>query len=256
MTWEQVTGGKTMQSVHTLRSKTFVCALALATAIGASTAAIAAPITYSATVGHRSASATFDVSGTNLIVTLINDSNDDVLVPVDVLTAVFFDVNGASLALTPVSAVLKAGSSVLFGTTDPGNVVGGEWAYRGDLDPAGTPNRAYGISSVGLGLFGPGDLFPGTNLQGPASPDGLQYGITSLGDNPATGNTPVTGTNALIQNAVVFTLAGLPDSFDPSTRIENVIWQYGTDLSEPRIPEPATLGIFAVGALLLRRRCR
>src|SRR6185503_11805094 len=99
--------------------------------------------------------------------------------------------------------------------------------------------------------------FPGSNLQGPASPNGLQYGITSAGDNTATGNTPVTGTNALIQNSVVFTLSGLPPGFNPATSISNVEFQYGTDLSEPHfpgVPEPATLVLMAGGALLMGRR--
>src|SRR5262249_38071850 len=146
-----------------------------------------------------------------------NTSDGDVLMPVDVLTAVFFDVSGPALSLTPTSAVLNGGSTVFFGTTDPGNVVGGEWAYKGGLvgEPAGDH---YGISSTGINLFGPGDRFPGNNLQGPDSPDGLQYGITSAGDNPATGNSPVTGDNALIQNSVVFHLSGLPAGFDPSTQ--------------------------------------
>lgn len=213
----------------------------------------AAPITFTATVGSRSASSTFEVAGNDLVVTLTNTSPSDALFPVDILTAVFWDVTGPAINLTPVSAVLNTGSVVHFGGTDPGGVVGGEWAYSGVLvgEPAGND---YGISSVGLGLFGPGDLFPGNNLQGPESPDGLQYGITTAGDNVATGNTPVTGANALIQNSVVLRLSGLPDGFDPATRIGNVIWQYGTDLSDPRIPEPTSLALLALGSLLAIRR--
>lgn len=86
----------------------------------------AAPITFSATVGSRSASATFDTSGTDLIVTVSNTATGDVLVPVDVLTAVFFNVAGGPLSLTRTSAVVDGGSVLHFGVTDPGNVVGGE----------------------------------------------------------------------------------------------------------------------------------
>jgi len=216
----------------------------------------AAPISFTAASGDRAASATFEASGNDLVVTLTNVSTVDVLIPIDVLTALFFDVDASpSLALSPTSAVLGSGSSVLFGGTDPGDVVGGEWAYVGGL--VGAPGgREYGISSTGLGLFGPDDRFPGSNLQGPDAPDGVQYGLTSAGDNPLTGNTPVTGANALIQNQVVFTLSGLPVGFDPSAKIENVVWQYGTGLDEPRIPEPATV-IFPLspaGTRLLRRQ--
>jgi hypothetical protein len=169
----------------------------------------------------------------------------------------FFNVSGGVLLLNPVSAVVPPTSTVLFGTTEPGGGVGGEWAYRGDL--SGAPgNTAYGISSTGLNRFGPPDLFPGVNLQGPVSPDGIQYGVTSAGDNPATGNTPVTGTNALIKNQVVFTLSGLPAGFQTS-RITGVFFQYGTDLSEPSypaIPAPGAgvLGTFTLALLARRRR--
>ena len=53
------------------------------------------PVTFSASSGDLSASVTFEFDGTSLVVTLINTSAADVLVPVDVLTGVFFDVDGA-----------------------------------------------------------------------------------------------------------------------------------------------------------------
>lgn len=219
--------------------------------------ASAAQISFTGSSGSLAASVTFDTSGTDLLVTLTNTSTADALVPVDILTGVFFDIAGSPLALTRTSAVVPAGSSVFYGSTDPGGVVGGEWAYRSGL--AGPGGRAYGISSAGLGLFGPGDLFPGTDLQPPASPNGLEYGITSAGDNLATGNAAVTGSNALIKNQVVFTLSGLPAGFNPSTGILNVLFQYGTDLSEPSfpgVPEPSSLSLLAIAALVAGRRKR
>jgi hypothetical protein len=211
----------------------------------------------SGAAGSLSASAQFDTVGSNLVVTLTNTSTADVMVPGDVLTAVFFDITGSALNLGRVSAVIGPTTTVLFGGTDPGGVVGGEWAYGDGL--VGTPgNAAYGISSSGLNYFGSAQLFPGSNLQGPVSPDGLQYGITSAGDNPATGNSAVTGANALIQNQVIFTLSGLPAGFDPSTRITNVIFQYGTTTSEPSIPATPAPGGLAIlglaGAVAARRR--
>jgi hypothetical protein len=85
----------------------------------------------------------------------------------------------------------------------------------------------------------------------------MQYGITSAGDNPTTGNSAVTGDNALIKSGVVFTFSGLPAGFDVN-RIGNVWVQYGTALiEEPSYeltPEPATLGILLAGSLMFYRR--
>jgi hypothetical protein len=213
-----------------------------------------------------SASVTFQATGSTLTVTLTNTSLADVLVPTDVLTSVAFSITGDP-GLSSVSAVLSPGSSVLFGTTDPGNVVGGEWAYLNNINFHGANS---GISSTGLGIFG-SPTFPGNDLQPPVSVDGLQYGITSAGDNPLTGNTDVTGKYALIQNSVTFTLGNLPGGLSASD-ISGVVFQYGTNLSDttltggrtpngnlltPVPPSAVLLGLGAFGLVsrsLLRRR--
>jgi hypothetical protein len=231
-----------------------------------------AAITFTGVSGTRAASVTFsDVVAGQMTVTLTNTSTADVLVPTDVLTAVFFDIDPVSTTLGRVSAVVAPLSTVLFGVTDPGGVVGGEWAYKSGL--AGTPgNTALGVSSSGLGLFSPGDNFPGSNLSGPVEVDGLQYGITSAGDDPTTGNKAVTGQeeynnkgklispkNPLIKNSVVFTFSVT----GPIDTIKNVSFQYGTALTEPNvpgspIPEPASLAVWSllglVGLVRARRK--
>jgi hypothetical protein len=216
------------------------------------------PIIFAGSSGTCNASVTFEQIGLSLQVTLVNTSLDDTLLPSDVLTAVFFTLAGDP-TLTRVSAIISSNSTVLFGGTGPGGAVGGEWAYKNHL--SGAPLGAdEGISSSGLGLFGPSNRFPGSNLQGPANPDGLQYGITSAGDNPATGNGPVTGGSALIKNAVVFTLSGLAANYALGvSSISNVSFQYGTATSEPNmpgitpdlIPEPSTWALVISSLLAL-----
>jgi hypothetical protein len=203
----------------------------------------AEPISFSASSGNLAASVTFSLSDSILTVTLANASTADVLVPTDVLTAVFWNGTGTMM---PYSAVLGSGSTVLFPPSGgEGPNVGGEWAYSDSL--IGAP-AAYGISSSGLDWFGAAN-FPGSNLQGPAdSVDGLQYGITSAGDNPSTGNKKVTGSDALIKNSVVFTFTGISADFDMS-KIHDVSFQYGTAAGEPNIPvpEPSLLVLLGIG---------
>jgi PEP-CTERM motif-containing protein len=215
----------------------------------------ASSITYSFSSGGLGASADFVRSGSNLIVTLTNTGTADALVPTDILTAVFFDVAGnpaltRSSAMVPVtSEVYEIGNGSLHTPGD--RVVGGEWAFR----------ISNGISSTGLGIFGTGDLFPGPNLQGPAGPDGVQFGIIPLLDNLTTGNGGISG-SWMIRNAAVFTLGGF--TAEPNTAISNVVFQYGTALDEPQysgqVPEPSSLVLAALGcvgmAILGRRRRR
>ena len=242
-----------------------IAACALVAALSA--AASATPVTFSGTSGNRSASASFSVTGTTLTVKLTNTSLSDALVPTDILTGLFF--NSSSPFGSLGDAMLGAGATVLHsplglvnGTIGGNGDVGGEWAFRDDLAGAGQGNANFGISSSGLGLFGAGDRFDiSFNLQGPESPDGLQYGLTTAGDNGGTGNSPVTGDFALIQNQVVFTFA-VASTFDPSTAISNIWFQYGTDLNEPSfgpdnpipLPSTAMMAVAGLGLIGIRRR--
>jgi len=231
--------------------------LALGMLVGLASAA-SATVTFTGVAANLAASASFTVTGTTVTLVLTNTSAFDVTNPAEVLTGVFFDIAGfPPNTLTPVSAALTAGSTVFYGPLNAGNV-GGEWAYGAAL--SGAPGGAYlGTSSSGFGLFG-GSNFPGSNLQGPAAVDGVQYGITSAGDNLTLGNAAVTGGNGLIQNSVTFTLTA--GSTFSEGDISNVSFQYGTSLSEPNVPsvpEPGTLlalgsGLLALGAAKAKRR--
>lgn len=254
-----------------------------------SSTAWAAPITFVGTDGSRSAQVDFAVVGGQLEVTLTNTWAGDgtgglgQFVPTDLLTAVFFDISG-SPALTPVSAEITAPGAVLNagsvdgtgGATDPdaggvdnsaGSGVGGEWGYLGGL--SGAPGGAdYGISSTGLGLFGPTSLFSpctvnkGTPqppcLSGPQDPDGPQYGIIGAGYGAGEGN-PAIESTPIIQDSVVFLLSDLPGGFDPSALITNVTFLYGTSLTDPQfpgVPEPASLLLLGSGLALAAKRAR
>ena len=244
--------------------KQFGCLTAAVMCVCSSVSALG-QLTFVSSNGLRSASATFDVVGGNLQITLNNISTNDVTSPTGggaILTTVFFDLSPTT-ALTPVSALLGLGSVVHFGSSGGGNV-GGEWAFASGL--VGAPgNAALGASSSGLGLFGSGN-FGGPDLDPPNAVNGLNYGITSAGDNVFSGNAAVTGNVPLIQNSVVFTLSGNPvfTTIGDYT-ISNVSFQYGTSLLEPRdpgifvetnVPEPTTLSICALLLIPLASRVR
>jgi hypothetical protein len=236
--------------------------LSLAVAIAASTAnASPLPITFTGSSGSLAASASFVVNGNKLVVTLTNTSTADVLQPSDVLTGVFFTLTGATVTTTGGSALLNTGSVIVYTSNCNGTAcnqpfdgnVGGEWEYLAGLNQYGANA---GISSTGLGIFGSPN-FNGSNLQDPLALDGLQFGITSAGDDLTTGNTGVTK-STLIQNSVVFTMpivTGTPN-------ISNVTFQYGTALDEGNVssnctagcvstPEPNSLPLFGLGLGLL-----
>jgi hypothetical protein len=111
---------------------------------------------FSGSSGTLAGQATFSIVGSSLQVQLTNTSSSDVLVPADVLTAVFFDISLGAPTLTPSQAILDPGSSVFYDSDGQpaGGIVGGEWAYKAGIaaaPPGGAPTalapRAWAFSA-------------------------------------------------------------------------------------------------------------
>jgi hypothetical protein len=238
-------------------NKTLIMLLTLVTLLGTVELGEAVPITFAGSSGSLAASVTFDISGSSLLVTLTNTSTGDPSAPGDILTGVIFSIPGNPLLnVTTGSAQLSSGSTVIHGpvpATGPGGVVGGEWAYTNSLAGAFVGQQ----SIYSSGYFNGNATFSGSNLQGPASVDGVQYGITTLFDLPGNDNGGIQSVG-LIQNSVNFVLPGLPAGFILSD-ISNVSFQYGTGLNETNVPvsEPSTLfllGCALIGIALFARK--
>jgi len=215
--------------------------------------------TFIGSKGALEAEATFSQLGSNLVLTLSNISTADVLQPTQVLTAVFFTLAGDP-TLTPVSAELGSGASVLFPPKGgAGTNLGDEWAYGGKLKhaPAGAED---GVSSLGLGMFSKAN-FPGPKMK--IGFDTLGFGLDSSGDITNTGVAAVKGPNPLVEGSMVFTLA-MPTNYVLGN-ITDVEFQYGTAVHNPelagvqqtvgpgtnQVPEPASVSLVAGGLGLL-----
>ena len=209
-----------------------------------------ADLVFSGSSGTLAASANFALVGQTLTVTLTNTSSHDVLVPTDVLTAVWFDT---SKTLTPVSVSLGT-STVFYGTIS--NPSKGYGYYSGLAGGAHGMND--GLTAVGFGIGTGHSNFPGG---GGANLNGLDYGILSAGDNSGTGNGGVTGGGPLVKNEVIFTLS-TPVGFTLNDLGRTAVFQYGTALTDTTItsyvPDGGMtlmlLGGALVGLATLRRR--
>lgn len=246
--------------------------------------ASAAPITFTGASGSLAASATFEISGNDLIITLTNtasynNATDGDLAPGSTLTGIFWDLTG-SPSLTPVSATIPTGSILL--QSDQCDVgpcsssttnVGGEFIFgtSSSFDPStGTPPSAtYGVASSGY-ISGSIGNFGGPNLDDPDAPDGINFGIVPSGFNAGDGNgntNSAMNSNPLIRDSIELVLSGVNGL--STDAISNVSFQYGTAFSEANvpsdpleppqsIPEPTTLLLFGAGllgvGLTLRRR--
>lgn len=200
-------------------------------------------------------------------------------VPASTLTGVFWNLV-PNITLVPQSANVASGSSMIQTAGCAlcvGTNVGGEFGYqaaslRAGADRAiassgymntGAPNNVGNFNTNGTA---------GTNLEGPASLDGINFGIVTAGDSTFTPNGGIESV-PLIRDAVVFTLTGTGVGSLVASDFNNVSFQYGTALSEPnltacvpgtpnctpvvRVPEPGTIVLMSaalLGVMGLRRR--
>lgn len=229
--------------------KMLSCVLAVAGMLIVSLSANAGTLTYSASGTNTysgnnnplSAAVVFDYDGSSVLkVTLQNTVPGGAYVPSDVLTDLFW-TSSSGVTLTPVSAALGSGSTVV---NPPGSyTLGKEWQYLAGLSGPGGTNT--GIGSSGLGIFSSGNFSAGGNPT-----DGMNYGIIS-GVNA--GANPAVNSGTFVNNSMVFTLS-VGSGFNLNS-ISNVYFQYGTSLSEPRlagqpsspsnVPEPGTIAMLA-----------
>lgn len=238
-----------------------------------------------------SAQAVFNLTGSVLTVTLTNTSSEAVDAPNEVLTGLLFNTTAG--ALDPVSARVlnwtSSDSHILNWNSSDGNAYPGstDGTINGDVSSEWAFTAQNGISSSGLGLFGPTDLFgtlatitttsnvwvpahgnkpghwesvtttSGNTLWSPESPDGLQYGILPLAGQSVNANTGVTSM-PLIVGGVVFTFDVVDTAFTLND-IHDVSFQYGTSPCEPNVPpvpEPVSAALIGLGAVALALRKR
>jgi hypothetical protein len=187
--------------------------------------------TFSGQSGSLKASAKFDFSGNDLIITLTNTATVAPDASNQTLTGVFFNLTGQP-ALTKVSATIAPGSSIVqtnqcdvncVGSTD----VGGEFGYATGVGPS-----FYGISSSGY-IGGAGTLFGGLDFDAPDSPNGINFGIVHDGFVDGSGNGGMDN-DPLIDNSVVFTFSGVAGL--TAAAVSQVVFTYGTSLTEPSFP--------------------
>jgi hypothetical protein len=245
---------------------------------------------FSGSAGDRAASARFDTSGSNLILTLSNTATADAMVQVDILTAVFFDFLDSSTNLVLQSVTASGGlgiyqqNSTVNSTADgildsltvanlaaPGSTNGGPgsfdggWQYRENFSGlVGGIDQTRGLGTNGLGIFN------GNQVK---DVDNQDYALTSAGDDVGTSQAKQLFNIPLIKNSVTFTFSGLPAGFVlTETSVSNVRFQYGTSVSEPFLtasfppvhaPEPVSLVVWSVLGLagcgwsrITRRRSR
>jgi hypothetical protein len=233
-------------------------AAAAAAAIAVATPAAAA-VTFNATNGNNlSASATFDIVGGNLQVTLTNTSGVDVNDPAQILHALFFDVSG-NPSLTYTSANI-CGSCTFTAAGPTGTDVGAEWGYI--TNPNGVTQH-YGLSSAGYGVGSYTFVSGATDQPHQGTPPaGGDYGLVSAGYTTAGDNGGVTNNQPYVKNSVIFNLGAYNGSL---SNISNLRFQYGTALTDtnlpgtPPVPEPATwtmmlVGFAGIGVAMRRRR--
>lgn len=152
-------------------------------------------------------------------------------------------ITGGSVIIGPTSASLNFST----GSYGPGFDVSGEWGY-GNMDGTGALTNFVSANAA------QGTPFGGPNLDGPDNIDGPQGGLVAdpvlvaLGGLGAVQDEVI----ATLTLADPYTLVELQDDLDNNfVRVE-----FGSDAHFIMTPDPATIGIFALGGLAMFRRTR
>lgn len=204
-----------------------------------------------------SGTAEFAITGNVLTITLTNTSSMQMGGLGEVFTGLTWNITDAGVSLTPVSAMVAPGSSVVGNGATPDVDISSEWAFRDDLvgyglSGMGTPIGPYGLGSMGdvnfMEAFGPHERFDTTtNLWGPASPNGVQAGIVSQIDGANLFSPPFANKGPFVQDQVLLTFDITGDLQE--SEIVDVVPLFGTD-GATIVPEPATVVIWSlIGAL-------
>lgn len=196
-----------------------------------------------------SGTAEFLVSGTTLTIVLTNTSAGPATDGADVLAGLFFNIAG-NPAVIDGSAMLTAGSVFEHrdGVSATGVDLNREWMFD---SPVASVSRMYGVGATGFPNFNPNQDSFVTKFSGVEHTSGANsdYGLI-----PLSGIIAGNFTNVYVSNSVTFTLE-MGSSFSESD-IGNVMMSFGSDGSTQLVPEPATIGALAIGALALLRRRR
>lgn len=220
-----------------------------------------------------SGSAVFQVNGSNLDITLINDagSSASMLGGAQVMTAVLFDLSSAAGTLTNVgsfaslTAPLIGTASLTVAETDS---LSQNWSLGSGVSAFGFSNL-YSVDSTGLndGVAGGKANLGGCTNTGAATDcrvlDGPPWGLiphVNAGGH-ASGNDP------LVNYFAFFSLAGLGAGLTNAklaADLSNVVFQYGTSSGEgpgltgsctncgqSTVPEPSHLAFLLLASLLI-----
>lgn len=243
--------GTTILKMGTMTRLTSLCCAALGAAVWLcmTPTASRASVSFTGTDGTRVATAAFSSSGNDLIIVLTNPAMSDAMKQIDILSALFFDLDTPG-PLTLQSAVASGalgvyqqnstansvanGSLTSFSVPNlaaPGSTNGGPgafqggWQFREDMGGLSGVSQTRGLGTNGLGVFNGGEV---------KLTDNLDFGLTSAGDDETTSQAKQLFNMPLVQDSITFTLSGLPTGFVlDETTVSNVRFQYGTSLSEP-----------------------